>query len=498
MKSINEIEKNRKFYHKFLNINTVHRSSLTVPEFFFCETSITFLNHFIIKRGYKEVSCKLSSISKQGDLINTYTYEIKDIKVYEFNLSQIFNSKKNKVNHYLIEFFSSHNFFIPFPAVMINHFNNKFFNMVHSYNRVLNDVFENDQNNILTYESSFECTNNNRYKTFFNFCSGPFSFDGKLNLQLIKKDKIQNKLIRFNQPRLTNKNFYLSDIFKTDKKIKNKYLKILQPKQNMFYSRLLAGTCTKNFDAFSANHTYYDTSNHYEYFKNNESSKTYPYFYGFKNKLAFYPILAPCKLEIIIEIFFKNKIKKVKHYFDTTKKDPLFIDINNQFSDEVLQKVNLFNLLVRTKKGGVPKRVNHQIIYGFIDDKIPLNTSINVSLNNKEIFQPKFKKGFRWGQVVCGKDYISRLGVLKNLGFSSNKTNNKLKISFYDENGKISVINKKIEKYKSIIFDLNEHLNIKMKKKVIWFTIESDETNVLALSFHLNKKTKFSSGEHAF
>jgi len=277
-----------------------------VPNFSFCETSFSFLNHFLIKRGYKEVSCKMSSISKNGELIDSYTYKINQPKVYEFNLSKMFNSRKYNINHFIVEFFSSHNLYIPFPAVMVNHFNNKFFNMVHSYNRVLNDVFENDQNYISTFESSFECYNNKKFDTFFNFCTGPTNFQNKIDLQLINSNKKKLKKIDISQPRLTNRNFFLSEIFKNTKKNNHSFLKILQPKQEMFFNRLLAGTCTKKFDAFSANHTYYDTSNHLEYFKNNESNKTYPYFYGFKNKLAFYPILAPGKLKISVEILSNN------------------------------------------------------------------------------------------------------------------------------------------------------------------------------------------------
>ena len=71
--------------------------------------------------------------------------------------------------------------------------------------------------------------------------------------------------------------------------------------KDLFFNRLIAGVCTKKLDAFSANHSYYDTFNHKEYFNNQSSSKSYPFFYGFKNKIAFYPILSPCKLKIKIQ-----------------------------------------------------------------------------------------------------------------------------------------------------------------------------------------------------
>ena len=40
MKSLLEVEKNRISYHKFSDRKTVQRSSLTVPNFSFCNVSI--------------------------------------------------------------------------------------------------------------------------------------------------------------------------------------------------------------------------------------------------------------------------------------------------------------------------------------------------------------------------------------------------------------------------------------------------------------------------
>ena len=49
------------------------------------------------------------------------------------------------VSNYMVEFFSPDNLFIPFPAVMVNHHGKNFINQVHAFNRVLNDVFEDEE-----------------------------------------------------------------------------------------------------------------------------------------------------------------------------------------------------------------------------------------------------------------------------------------------------------------------------------------------------------------
>ena len=104
MKDFHQVQKDRIKYHAQPNKNTVHRSSLIVPNIFISDTWIGFINHFLIKRGYKSIALKISAINKIGSLLDTLTIEINEPKVYSFNLTKMF-SKFNPTN-YLIEFFS--------------------------------------------------------------------------------------------------------------------------------------------------------------------------------------------------------------------------------------------------------------------------------------------------------------------------------------------------------------------------------------------------------
>ena len=102
MKSLLEVEKNRISYHKFHNKKTVQRSSLTVPNFSFCNVSISFLNHFLIKRGYKNVACKISAIGNKGLLIDSITIQVAKPIVYNLELSEFFLAHKEKINYFII------------------------------------------------------------------------------------------------------------------------------------------------------------------------------------------------------------------------------------------------------------------------------------------------------------------------------------------------------------------------------------------------------------
>ena len=54
------------------------------------------------------------------------------------------------------------------------------------------------------------------------------------------------------------------------------------------------------------NHSYYNSNNLKEYFKDNVSSRIYPYFKKFENKVIFYPLNSKSNLEIILK-FPNNK-----------------------------------------------------------------------------------------------------------------------------------------------------------------------------------------------
>ena len=69
MKSYKEMEIDRKRSHRSPDINSVHRTSLMVPELEHSIAEITFLNHFLIKRNYEHVTCCITAIDLDGKRI---------------------------------------------------------------------------------------------------------------------------------------------------------------------------------------------------------------------------------------------------------------------------------------------------------------------------------------------------------------------------------------------------------------------------------------------
>jgi len=55
MKKLKDVEAVRKQYHRDPTLNSVHRSSLMVPELPETKVDISFLNHFLLKRNHQMV-----------------------------------------------------------------------------------------------------------------------------------------------------------------------------------------------------------------------------------------------------------------------------------------------------------------------------------------------------------------------------------------------------------------------------------------------------------
>ena len=493
MKKYLNVQKDRKKYYFNPLKNTVHRSSLLAPSMLGSDTSITFLNHFLIKRNYKSVALKITAIDEIGKLIDSHTQEINEPKVYTINLTRMFQN--NKIKNYLIEFFSDKNLFVPFPAVIVSHSGKDFCNMVHSYNRILNDVFENDQiNNEMVAESSIDILNNSKFDTFFNLASGMKSINGYLNiLYQNKKQKIKKK-IKVSVPRLSYKSFYLSKIL--PKNTEGGTVKIEQPIPELFFGRMLAGRINKKTKAFSANHSFYDSSKVKEYFNSKKSFRTYPFFQEFSNKVVFYPIMSKSNLNITVEIknndkIFKSKVFKFKHSIQS----PLTIDISKIVKDNLIANVNSFTIVAESIGGKIPTRVNHQLIYGSKLKPSCLDCSINVSLTNDTVFTPKNKKSFIWGSALVNKNYDSNIGFCfkKNTGLQSS-----IEIDFYSENGKIDNKRFELKPSQSKIIDTRELIKGNGEIQYLWYVAKSDRADLNSYSVHKNLISDNSSGEHNF
>lgn len=497
-----DIEKTRRQYHKSPTINSVHCASLMVPEIANTKVEISFLNHFLLKRNYSKVACRITPIDINGQKIESHLYDIDKPIVYSIPLTGMVDKS---VSNYMIEFFSAENLFIPFPAVMINHIGNGFINQVHSYNRVLNDVFEDDIiNSTQVSEASVDLILENEIDTFMLFSAGPINCSTPLEIEVLTNKELLKETYNLQVPRFGTKKISIKETFKGIPNGVKGILRVRQPRQPLFYGRMLVGQW-KNDGVFSANHSYYDSSTAEEYWDDNRSSERfYPFFGNLQNIIRMYPIMSPSNLIMYISMFTKDgSLLKEIMIGDLTSPDNRFlsVSINSLIEKEAItpNDVSCFAVTVKTNSGKMPTRVSHQLVYG----NGGLNTSISISLHNPNVFVPAGKKSFKWGQTITGKDYDSYVGIIADACENPNVSHQDIHVTFYYEEGKLATRDYSIPNKSAIKFKVGDELKTeldKLEKKIrnIWCVAESEHHGVNFFSIAYNKNTNNFSGDHGF
>lgn len=510
MKAFKEVEKDRKLYHKSTDVNTVHRSSLLVPKIEKNRTFISFLNHFLIKRNYNNVALKITGFNKEGDSGDSITYTIDKPKVYTFDLENILG---NDFNCYQIEFFCSDNLFIPFPAVYINHIGKGNVNVVHSFNRILNDVREMDKvSSLKVKEASIDLCLKKDKNTFFIFQSGLKNIEKEFITISIRNsnnkdesiiEKIPLSLQKMSSLKVDLKPL-LSQHINKDIAPGEYVLKIEQPSQIMFYGRLLVGVEDLKTGSFSANHSYYDNSEVQEYFQKKKSYKTFPFFDVSKNNLRIYPIMSPGKGTFYVFINYEQA-KEIKrqllHEFKfINHKTTLNIDIDKLLSNTKIKRslVQTYTVIYEADGDNLsPTRINMQLVYGGKNNNISIDSSVNVSLHNDEIFLPNKEYYESWGQLLNKNGYESRIAIYFGNYYQNNTYEETIpiEVEIYDEKGiflKKTIGIKKLQKYVIKSSELNS------SSEFIWVVAKSTRFPLNIFTFHENTATGFSSAEHGF
>ena len=500
MKTFNAVQKTRIRYHKEPNVNPIHRSSLLVPEIDGAIAEISFLNHFLLKRNYDKVACVITPIGADGKKLDSRLHTIDQPKVYKFTLTGLTESP---VSNYMIEFFSADNLFIPFPAVMINHRNKDFLNQVHSFNRALNDIFEDNEINKHTVkEASIDLILNKNTDTCLLFTAGPMECNDFIDIEVIGKERTFQTKKKINLPRFGTQLISIRDTFKEIPDGFSGILKASQPKQLLFYGRLLGGQWNTE-GQFSANHSYYDFHTVEDYWKDTRPSQSYyPFFSNLTNRVRIYPLSSPSELQIFVnpvlddahvldEIFIGDLISPSNQFIDTT--------LNSLFSQSEIElsKISSYIVTAKVKNGKKPSRISLQVVYG----KGSLESSINMTLYNPGTFAPAGKKDFRWGQTVVNSGFDTLVGITTAPIEEPKRKKYDCHVQFFDESGKIAdrewTINAGTAKKFFVSNELNLEMDDNSDTRYIWCVIEGDAgLSFNALTF--NQKTKNCSGDHGF
>jgi len=502
MKKLKDVEAVRKQYHRDPTLNSVHRSSLMVPELPETKVDISFLNHFLLKRNHQMVACKITAIDFEGQKIESRLHMIDKPIVYTITLTGMV---EKPVSTYMVEFFASNNLFIPFPAVMINHHGKDFVNQVHAYNRVLNDIFEDNEINAhQVKEASVDLPLQKDVDTFLLFSAGPLPCKETFEIEITTKENVYKKTYELNIPRFGIQKISMKDTFPNLPEGEGGIIKAMQPRQLLFYGRMLCGQSTKN-GSFSANHSYYDSSTTKEYWNDTRpSGRLYPFFKELSNIIRLYPIMSPSDLQVFITLYDNDGLFLNEYQVGELKSPSnnyLDVNINSVVKNEnlELEKISTFGVIAKINSGKMPTRIGHQLVYGTGG----LNSSIAVSLFNPNIFNPKDKKSFKWGQIITGLDFDSSVGIVSDSYENSDIDIHDSSVKFYNEDGLFLEKKWKLKNNTAIKFQTSELLNSKTNSskkspEYIWCTIDSDHYGLNFFSIAYNKISRHASGDHGF
>ena len=499
MKSFKEVEATRRAYHQDAALNSVHRASLMVPELAGAEAEISFVNHFLLKRGYAKVACRVTAVDPAGKRIEARLFPITEPKVYTIPLTGMVSVP---VATYLVDFFAADNLFIPFPAVMLNHRGPGFLNTVHAYNRVLNDVFEDDAINATSNpEASIDVLLDGRTDTFAVFTAGPRRCQGELEVELAADGRVHTASIALDVPRLCNQEVSLRQIFPGLQAGTTGFLRLRQPRQELFYGRLLAGRRCDD-GAFSANHSYYDSSGVAEYWEDNrEAYRLYPFFADLDNVVRMYPIMSPGTLAVAI-VAYDRAGRRLAELPAGELESPgprfLEVDVNRRLAESgvAIGDVCAFAVRAWPVRGKTPTRVNHELVYGGGG----LQTSVNVSLANPNVFVPPTKTGLTWGQAPVGGDIESWLGFVGN---APQGAACELAVTLYGEQGELARKTCVLPGGGSVQFNLADALaeagaRSSEQPANVWYIARAARSDLSAYAVTRHRDSRHCSGEHSY
>lgn len=502
MKPYKNVDATRAAYHEDPARNSVHRSSLTVPTMPGTSVEISFLNHFLIKRNYDNVACRVTAIDADGNRIEARLFPVTEPRVYTLPLSQIFGAEACS---FLVDFFAADNLFIPFPAVMINHRGHGFANVVHSFNRILNDVFEDDDinNTVPPPEASIDPDGNDAIEGFFVFSSGMQPVADALNVEFSHNETTHVAKIPASLPRFTSLAIKFRDaITALENGADTGVLKIQQPAQPMYFGRLFTGRQNAQ-GAFSANHSYYDSSATAEYWDNDAAGyRSYPYFPGVGTRIRFHPIMSPGTLEISVGLH--NQTGRERARIDAgTLTSPgttcVDADIDRCIEDAGLRAkdISCFAVHARPASGNTPTRINHQLIYGRV-----LFSSINVSLKNPNVYAPDGKTGLTWGQVLAGGGSEGFLGIV---GDDPAGAPSEIEITVYDATGELGRSAKELPAGGAVIVDIEQVTgqapvasDAVDSGTCYWYVARSERRDLTAIGLSRHAACEQVTGEHGF
>lgn len=488
----------------------------------FYTTNILFLGYWLLKRKIHEVNVLITLRDEKGKILKRSSLLVDSPKSYSIELNSLLENMKQYeefCGSIEIEIFSTADMVFPYPALVLNYYNDNFNTCVHTVGRVYNDFEDLTENEKFRVpETGFDIYANDDIDPFIAFVNGPLpNPHGTINYIITNNDshKFQGVLhLDEIRPYQTVFLKFKEHIPELNKLLNNKPGTItLEHNFEGFYPRFLAGNIQYSFPCVSFTHSYYDcssclsTSDYWnrssgQYY---DSSVYVPLFIenNFYTHLVIYPNFSPSSFELDVRFHDKygKEIYRLVPFLNIDSNESKLIKVDFK---ELIKKHNIDAAQVKTAhiitnfKDKIPARLKFALNVGTHDSKskLPCNICFNSKMGNPLI---ENKPGsFHWCPLFNNEHAvisIANFSPLKNYHREAN-----VKLKFYNKKEHMSV-------EKKILLPPNGEIRLDTLKDnelksiarddLIWVTIEADNPNIQGYYFNFNKSGAVA-GDHFF
>ena len=487
-------------------------------------TKINFLGYWLIKRNIPEVHLLITLREQSGDIILRKSEIISSVQAFSITLNALlnelgFSSEKDFIGSIETEFFTTKDMVFPYPALVLEFYNDDFNTCVHTLGRIYNDfedLRENEQTSVP--ETGFDIHSNDDLACFLSFVNGPIlNPNGKIDYTITNSnsEKFSGSFHLNEIKPFETKFIFLKDYIPNLPQFLENSSGSISLKHNFegFYPRLLVGNIQKSFPSVSFTHSYYDCSScvsdsdFWNRLDENfyDSSVYFPLFLNdnYYTDLVIYPNFSPSEYDLQLEMYSSSgkKLFEDSTFYKIKSNESKLIKI--KFKD-LIKKINLSEnqilsakVITKFHEKKIPTRIKFGLNVGIseIKSKLPCNICFNSNLGNPSI---ENKPGsFHWSP-------ISKTGtsVISFANFSNNKNYLKsanISLNFYHQNDSDyisrNICLKPNEEYR-ISLDNDQELKEFLKTDG-WTTATADNPHIQGFYFTFHPSGAVS-GDHFF
>ena len=482
---------------------------------------IHFLGYWLLKRKIPEVTLIISLRNQFGEILLREVQIINEPKAFSIDLEKLLKKIKQEgdfVGSIETEFNTTQDMVFPYPALVLEYYNEEFNSCVHTLGRIYNDFEDLSENEKFRVpETGFDIYETNDLNSFLSFVNGPKENEEGFIQYVVTNSKSEKLTGKFSLGKINpfqTKLIHFRDFIHDLAGFLGEEHGAISLKHNFegFYPRFLVGNIQSSFPSVSFTHSYYDCSNCIEEtdFWNRVNERHYdssvyiPIFNKEKQftDLMIYPNFSPSDFSLKINIHEKNGnvVFTKENFLEINQSNEKLTKINlNKILDEnkLLDNFYAAHIITEFKENKIPSRIKFGLNVGVkgLESKLPCNICFNTKMGNPLL---ENKSGsFHWAPIFPHRNAVITLGNFSTI--KDYKKDANIELNFYRMNDETSITKKLFlgANSEERIF-INEHEDLKeFLSNEGWVTIKADNPYIEGYYFNMNKSGSVS-GDHFF